>query len=198
MEKQNLIKISKFLFRVLNKEPELIGIKLSKDGWTEINDLIRLSVEYQLKNNYEQLTDEILEEIVANPTDGIQRFEISDDGWSIRVNSNCINLIKEKNKNNAEYPDYLYYVCEPNVPALTRGLRSKDFETLFLWTNPIDAWNAVSKNSKCNSLYQIDAKKMIENEQDHVIENELIKVNEKLYISSQIFPEYISLICSKK
>lgn len=71
-------KTSKFLSYVLRHEPEAIGIKLDKDGWTEIENLITCA-----NKNNEHLTKELIIKVVE--TSDKKRFSISEDGKYIRA-----------------------------------------------------------------------------------------------------------------
>ncbi|RYG51909.1 MAG: RNA 2'-phosphotransferase [Chitinophagaceae bacterium] len=77
-EKQNT-KFSKFLSLVLRHQPELIGIDLDENGWTDIEMLLSKS-----KAHGVEMTAEILKHIVA--TNSKKRFAIDKDLNKIRAN----------------------------------------------------------------------------------------------------------------
>lgn len=78
MKKGN-IKISKFLSYVLRHKPESIDLKLDRNGYALVDELIKCAAENDKKFSREQLR-----EVVA--TDDKQRFSFSEDGHRIRAN----------------------------------------------------------------------------------------------------------------
>lgn len=76
--RENYKKISKFISLVLRHNPEVIGISLDKNGWTDTGILIKkLSSKFDIDLN-------ILKEIVAS--DDKQRYSFSSDFTKIRAN----------------------------------------------------------------------------------------------------------------
>ncbi|MFK8266591.1 RNA 2'-phosphotransferase [Capnocytophaga cynodegmi] len=76
--RENYKKISKFISLVLRHSPEVIGISLDKNGWTDTGILIKkLSSKFDIDLN-------ILKEIVAS--DDKQRYSFSSDFTKIRAN----------------------------------------------------------------------------------------------------------------
>lgn len=73
---KRLIKISKYLAKVLRHNPGRIGLTLDAQGWAKIDDIIRLS-------NHMMTREEI--DAVVSQNDK-QRYSISDDGEAIRAN----------------------------------------------------------------------------------------------------------------
>lgn len=76
--KEKITKISKHLSYVLRHHPESIGIKLDKNGWADVNLII--------KNSQEKIefTFEDLEEVVR--TSDKQRFKFNEDKTKIIAN----------------------------------------------------------------------------------------------------------------
>lgn len=70
--------VSRFLSRVLRHKPELIGIVLDEQGYTDIETLIKNAREFGKYFNHTQLLS-----VVAN--NDKQRFQLSDDGTKIRA-----------------------------------------------------------------------------------------------------------------
>jgi putative RNA 2'-phosphotransferase len=71
--------ISKFLSYVLRHHPELIGIELDENGWTDVTTLIEKSITYGV-----QINNEILNHIVA--TNNKKRFAFNETLDKIRAN----------------------------------------------------------------------------------------------------------------
>ena len=72
--KKELVTISKFLSLVLRHNPDKIGLKLDKNGWADVYDLITKS----------DITYDTLEEVVF--TNDKQRFSFNEDCTKIRAN----------------------------------------------------------------------------------------------------------------
>ncbi len=79
MTPQQATNISRFLSLVLRHQPETIGIALSADGWTNVDELIAA-----INRHGQALDFETLEQVVE--TNDKQRFAFSDDGEMIRAN----------------------------------------------------------------------------------------------------------------
>ena len=73
-----LIRISKFLSKVLRHQPELIGLTLDSQGWAKVSELIR-----KAKQHGVPLSRETLVQVVAE--NDKQRFRLSDDNTRIRA-----------------------------------------------------------------------------------------------------------------
>ncbi len=69
---------SKFLSRVLRHEPELIDIRLDREGWVQVDELLR-----KLKKAGHTLSREQLRHIVD--TNDKKRFTLSPDGRRLRA-----------------------------------------------------------------------------------------------------------------
>ncbi|MEM6472964.1 MAG: RNA 2'-phosphotransferase, partial [Planctomycetota bacterium] len=77
-QKHQLVSTSKFLSLILRHRPEVIGLKLSNEGWLAVNDLVRAANE-----NGKPISLDLIHEVVA--TNEKRRFEFSDDGLLIRA-----------------------------------------------------------------------------------------------------------------
>lgn len=73
-----IISASKFLSLILRHAPETIGLRLDKEGWARIDDIIRLS-----KIHHARLDRELIHIVVD--TNDKKRFVISEDGLNIRA-----------------------------------------------------------------------------------------------------------------
>jgi len=76
---RNDIKISKFLSLILRHNPGKIRLKLDKNGWANIEELIENANQSGMR-----LNKPLIDQVVRNSDK--QRFVISDDGASIRAN----------------------------------------------------------------------------------------------------------------
>lgn len=78
MNPQHATRISRFLSLVLRHQPETLGITLTEEGWTNVDDLIAA-----VNRHGRELDFETLEQVVQ--TSDKKRFEFSDDGEMIRA-----------------------------------------------------------------------------------------------------------------
>lgn len=74
----DVVKLSRFLSLILRHQPGKIGAELDEQGWTDVDELIRLANESGKK-----LTRDLLNRIVAE--NDKQRFAFSEDGIRIRA-----------------------------------------------------------------------------------------------------------------
>ncbi len=78
MNPRHATRISRFLSLVLRHQPETLGITLTEEGWTNVDDLIAA-----MNRHGQELDFETLEQVVE--TNDKKRFEFSDDGEMIRA-----------------------------------------------------------------------------------------------------------------
>ena len=79
IDEKQITHISKFLSLVLRHQPEIIGIKLDRNGWTDVDDLIDKANNYGIK-----FDKELLNFIVA--TNSKKRFAFNETFDRIRAN----------------------------------------------------------------------------------------------------------------
>ncbi len=79
MKSSRLVKVSKYLSRVLRHHPERIGINLDKNGWVKIEELLIAA-----KNHNFPITKKELTEVVE--TNDKKRFSIDSTDSLIRAN----------------------------------------------------------------------------------------------------------------
>lgn len=75
--KQNLKKTSKYFSYILRHAPESIGLELDEQGWASIDELIKLTTDFEL-------TPMLIQTVVE--TNDKQRFRLSEDGKRIKAN----------------------------------------------------------------------------------------------------------------
>ena len=93
--------ISKFLSLILRHQPEVIGITLDENGWTDVDELIA-----KMNANGHRISFDDLEEVVE--TDDKQRYSFSDDGNKIRASQgHSVNI--SLGLDPQEPPAYLYH-----------------------------------------------------------------------------------------
>ncbi|MEM6690697.1 MAG: RNA 2'-phosphotransferase [Planctomycetota bacterium] len=76
---KSLVSTSKFLSLILRHQPEIIGLKLDKEGWLDVSELLNAA-----NAKGKRITLDLLHEVVAN--NDKRRFALSDDGLRIRAN----------------------------------------------------------------------------------------------------------------
>ena len=75
---KKITETSKFLSYVLRHEPQAIGLRLDREGWVSINELLACA-----KQTNRDLSDALIREVVASSDK--KRFAISEDGLRIRA-----------------------------------------------------------------------------------------------------------------
>ena len=95
--------ISRYLSFILRHKPEEINLELNSEGWGDISELIEKS---QPINNT-KLTLEIIKAIVKNSDK--KRFQISDDGLSIRAIQGHSNVNIQRKFTEKTPPEFLYH-----------------------------------------------------------------------------------------
>ncbi len=110
---KRLVRLSKFLSRVLRHHPEAIGLTLDAQGWAEVAHLL-----VQARTHGVALTWETLQEIVAQ--NDKQRFAFSDEGTRIRA-SQGHSIPVDLGLAPTEPPELLYHGTAARFVAAIRG-----------------------------------------------------------------------------
>lgn len=111
MDERRQVKISKFLSYVLRHHPESIGIKLDKNGWADVKELLSGAED----NSFQITLDELTKVVKENDK---QRFALSDDGLNIRV-SYGHSIPLDLSYSPAVPPDVLYHgTAEKNLKSI--------------------------------------------------------------------------------
>ncbi|HMR88535.1 MAG TPA: RNA 2'-phosphotransferase [Saprospiraceae bacterium] len=120
------IRISKFLSLVLRHKPEIIGINLDQNGWTDVNILIKQSNDYGVNFDFE-----VLKHIVASNSK--KRFAFTDGFDKIRA-SQGHSIDIELGYSNQEPPEVLYHgTSERSVESiLLSGLEKRNRQHVHL------------------------------------------------------------------
>lgn len=101
MNEQQKKSVSKFLSLILRHQPEVIGITLDENGWTDVDELIA-----KMNANGHRISFDQLEEVVE--TNDKQRFAFSDDYNKIRASQgHSVNI--SLGLDPQEPPEYLYH-----------------------------------------------------------------------------------------
>lgn len=151
-EKQ-LIQISKFLSLILRHQPELIGIQLDANGWTDTDILIERSVQHGVK-----FDREILKHIVA--TNSKKRFAFNQDSTMIRASQGHsvevdLGYVKQ------QPPEILYHGTGENSVSsiLQSGLEKRSRQHVHLSSEKETAFKVGQRHGK-PFIFTVDAGKM--------------------------------------
>jgi putative RNA 2'-phosphotransferase len=74
----DIVKLSRFISKVLRHQPELIGLSLDAGGWAQVDELLQGAQKAEVP-----LTRELLDRVVAE--NDKRRFAFSEDGQRIRA-----------------------------------------------------------------------------------------------------------------
>ena len=145
-------RLSVFISLILRHKPEVIGIKLDKNGWANVTELINGI------NKTRHITMEQLEEIVR--TDKKQRYSFNEDHSKIRANQgHSVNVDVELKK--AFPPDILYHgTCDRFLDSIQRlGLQPQSRQYVHLSSN-VETAMTVGKRHGNPVVLKIDARQM--------------------------------------
>ena len=167
--KKELIGVSKFLAVVLRHKPEMIGITLDKNGWTDVKELIDRSNTFQKSEGFEPLTKAILDEVVAD--NDKKRYEYSEDGWQIRA-SQGHSVDVDLELDSKLPPKYLFHgTARQFIPSIkVNGLDKRERNHVHLSK---DHDTAVKVGSRHGAPYvlRIDTEAMIKDGVDFFLSN---------------------------
>lgn len=146
-------RLSKFLSLLLRHKPEIIGIELDENGWTDVETLIR-----KLNDHGEVIELEQLRQIVkTNPK---QRFSFDADEKRIRANQGHSVSI-DLQYTSVKPPNILYHgTAKKNVESiLVSGLTKQERHHVHLST---DLQTALSVGQRYGQphVFEINAEKM--------------------------------------
>lgn len=149
--------LSKYLSFILRHQPEEIGLTLDAEGWASIEQLIQKSA--PIKNTV--LTPEMLFQVVE--TNDKKRFQISEDGLSIRAvqghsHQNVNRTFIEKTP-----PEFLYHGTTTRFleQILQQGLKPQSRQYVHLSQDQTTA-ETVGKRYGKPHILTIQSQKMLE------------------------------------
>lgn len=169
----NLNEISKYMAMLLRHKPEKGNIKLDKEGYTDVESLLKaLGIDF-----------EILEQIVAN--DNKQRYSINSDKTRIRANQG--HSVKNVNISFKEFvptfPLYHGTALKYKAGIEKKGLISMNRQYVHL-SQDIETAKAVGmRHAKYDSnliVYEIDYKKMLKDGYKFNISDNGVVLTEKV------------------
>ncbi|MEO1052401.1 MAG: RNA 2'-phosphotransferase [Bacteroidota bacterium] len=108
---QKLKRTSKVLSLLLRHRPEAANIKLDKEGWANVDELIE-----KVSRRFHPVDHDLIKVVVE--TNDKQRFSFSEDGLKIRANQGH-SIPVDLGLTPIEPPEYLYHgTAETNVDAI--------------------------------------------------------------------------------
>ncbi|MFC7443197.1 RNA 2'-phosphotransferase [Laceyella putida] len=151
--KRDDVKRSKFLSKVLRHKPETIGIRLDKNGWVGVEELLNACRKHGVL-----LDRETLERIVE--TNDKRRFSFSEDGQNIRANQGHSVPI-DLNLEPMEPPERLYHgTAGRYLPSIReKGLVKGKRHHVHLSADPVTARQVGKRHGK-PAILQIMAREM--------------------------------------
>ena len=180
MEKEIIVKYSKRLSKILRHHPERIGVKLDKNGWISVDELIE-------KFGMPPLSMEILEIVVAE--NDKKRFAFNDDKTKIRANqghSVKIDLGLEP----TEPPALLFHgTATKNLEAIkNQGLIKGSRHHVHLST---DEWTAKKVGSRYGvpAILKLKAKEMHAAGYDFFVSENNVWLTDHVPVQFLIFPK---------
>ncbi len=170
---------SKFLSLVLRHDPERIGIKLDRQGWVQVEDLLR-----NLKRIGRVISREELELIVE--TNDKRRFTLSDDGLRIRAaqgHSVDIDLGLASQKP----PENLYHgTARANLDKIfVEGLKPRGRQQVHLSLDPEAAKKVGQRHGKPTVL-RVESGRMYEDD------FQFFRSDNGVWLTDVVPPEYLS------
>ena len=145
--------LSRFLCLVLRHKPEEIGLKLDKNGWADVDDLIE-----RVTFSGRKISLDMLKEIVA--TDDKNRYSFSDDKKKIRANQGHSIPVDVQLKS-VTPPDKLYHGTATRFLDSIKMNGIKSMKRLYVHlSSDIDTAIAVGARHGVPVVLEINAKDM--------------------------------------
>lgn len=182
MSKKNNNELSKFISLILRHKPEVIDLKLDKQGYLNVNDLIN---GINNKSNF-SIDFKKLEEIVN--TDNKNRYSFDSSKKKIRANQGH-SIQVDVGLKEIEPPEFLYHgTGEKYVDSINKkGIISKSRIYVHL-SKDIDTAKNVGKRHGNPKIFRIKAKEMYKDEYKFFLSEN------KVWLTKYIPTKYIELI----
>jgi putative RNA 2'-phosphotransferase len=187
MNETDDIGLSKFLSYVLRHRPEAIGIQLDQEGWTSLDDLMRLGAAER-----PNLCRAGVERVVAGSDK--QRFQLSADGTRIRAVHGHSAVVVDRDLPRLVPPEVLYHGT-PEVALssiMTSGLSRQRRHFVHLTDDPVTALQ-VGRRRGPAVLLRVLAKKM--HDEGHTFH----RSESGVWLVAHVSPEYLErsdFVCS--
>ena len=180
-----LVNKSRQLARVLRHKPELWGVRLDREGWCQVSDLLAGAAGH----GHELTADELIEIVETNDK---RRFTLSTDGLRIRAaQGHSVNV--DLNLRTAVPPTVLYHgTVRKNLPAILKeGLRPMSRHAVHLSATK-EAALAVGARRGAPVVLVVDSYAMRKNGFHFQQAENLV------WLTATVPPQYLSLPASKR
>jgi putative RNA 2'-phosphotransferase len=180
MEKNKLVKISKYLSYHLRHHPEKLGLKLADGGWVSVKELLKAAQQ----DNF-TLTFAELQEVVAE--NDKKRFSFDETGTLIKANQGHSVTVDLKLEPKIP-PAILYHgTIAKNIAAITKqGLSKMSRHHVHLSVDINTAYQVGSRRGK-PVIFPVDALAMFEaGYQFYLSDN-------GVWLVDQVPPEYLTI-----
>jgi putative RNA 2'-phosphotransferase len=174
-------KISKFLSLILRHEPEIVGLKLEKNGWVPVDNLIKACADHG-----QPFTPAELREVVE--TNDKKRFSFDPSGQKIRANQGHSVEVEIEFEKRTPPPVLYHGTAEKNVGFIfAEGLKKMSRHHVHLSADPETARRVGMRYGK-PVILRIDTEAMLlENYEFFVSAN-------NVWLTEEIPPNFINLI----
>lgn len=181
MEKKGNKKLSVFLSLILRHQPQAAGIKLDKQGWADVEELLR-----GVNGTGRKINREILEDIVR--TDEKGRYSFDETGKKIRANQGHSVLVDVELEERLP-PEFLYHGTASRFldSIFAEGL--KPMSRLYVHLSlDVETAVKVGKRHGKAAVLQVEAGKMAE-EGIHFFQSA-----NGVWLTKRVLPEYLHLL----
>ena len=175
-------KLSRFLARILRHRPEMIGISLDKNGWANVDELIR-----GINDTGREIDLPILRRIVSE--NDKKRFSFNEDETKIRANHGHT-VVVDVDLVPKTPPEILYHgTVESNVPSIeNNGLSRMKRLYVHLSADKEKAMNVASRRKGSPVIYEVSSRKM--NEDGYTFYQAI----NGIWLTKYVPREYISIL----
>jgi len=184
LDEQRRVRLSKLLSLILRHKPELVGARLDREGFADV-EIPELARRISKLRGMSWVEPEHILEVVRLDPKG--RFEIR--GSRIRATYGHSLLVEPVGEPTREVPDVLYHgTTEQALNRILReGIKPMGRRFVHLTTNPEDALIVARRHGERVVILEIDAKKMVEDGLP------IWKASEVVFLAELVPPEYMSV-----
>jgi len=181
----NITKLSKTVSYILRHHPEDFDLKLAADASVKTDKLLAA-----LKNRFQDITKTDLIQLVKNDPKG--RFSFLDNNQRIRANYGHSVEGVSPDYQPVKPPEILYHGTRPEVKAkiMAAGLKPMGRNYVHLSLGVKEAKKVAYRRTKQPVVFKVKAFKAHQNGQN------FYKTAEDIYLTAEIFAEYLSLLNS--
>jgi putative RNA 2'-phosphotransferase len=152
---KNRVKVSKFLSFILRHKPESFNLKLDRNGFCFLQDILKI-----LQDRFKDLDNDSLLELIKKDSKG--RFEVTGDLIRARY-GHSIEVVPIEDP--SEPPEFLYHGTTPDkiIKILKFGLKPMNRQFVHLSITKEDAYKVGLRHTSRPVVLKILAKKVYRN-----------------------------------